>query len=62
MIKELRQLEDLVFKTNNLSIINVTEDKECKEYYGYSFQSKGHKIKFRKAKVTPKKSGQFVTL
>lgn len=58
MIKELKQLEAILSK----SITNLTEDEECTSYFGFNFQLDRLNIKFRKAKTTPTKVGQFVTL
>ncbi|MGG5505805.1 MULTISPECIES: MepB family protein [unclassified Myroides] len=41
---------------------NCTKDLECEEYFGYSCQLANFTIKYRKAKITPKKTGQFVTV
>lgn len=46
----------------NLPITNTQKDLECEEYLGYNFDLGTNKVKFRKAKITPKKIGQFVTL
>ena len=62
MINELQKIETLLFNQIPLKISNIMEDKEAKEYYGYDFQTGKLNIKFRKAKITPKKVGQFVTL
>ena len=62
MIKELSRIEYAVFKILQLNISNVDADLECREYFGYNFMLNNFKIKFRKAKVTPTKNGQFVTL
>jgi hypothetical protein len=62
MIKELSTLEKFIFDTNGSHLVNIHEDKECREYLGYNFQLKSQPIKFRKAKITPKKIGRFVTL
>jgi len=37
------------------------KDAECDEYFGYDFSLNGRNIKFRVAKTTPTKNGQFVT-
>ncbi|MCS4227495.1 MepB family protein [Sphingobacterium sp. BIGb0165] len=58
MIKELKQLGEILSK----NITNLTEDKECAGYFGFNFQLDERNIKFRKAKITPTKVGQFVTL
>lgn len=62
MINELKRIEKLLFATNQLKISNLIEDEESKEYFGYNFQAEKLNFKFRKAKITPKKNGQFVTL
>lgn len=62
IITELKKIENLLFKEVNLKISNVIEDKESQEYFGYNFQTEKLNFKFRKAKITPKKVGQFVTL
>ncbi|KMQ68917.1 hypothetical protein ACM39_06425 [Chryseobacterium sp. FH2] len=41
---------------------DLSKDLECEEYFGYNFKLNQFSIKFRKAKITPKKIGQFVTL
>ena len=62
MIQELNTLEKLIFDANGGGLVNIKEDEECRDYAGYNFQIGSHHVKFRKAKVTPKKIGQFVTL
>lgn len=62
MITELEQLQNSIFSKLNLIISHLQPDSECEEYFGYSFQLNQLSIKFRKAKITPKKIGQFVTL
>lgn len=62
MIKEIEILHHSVFSLLNLQLSDLTKDSECEEYSGYNFKLNQFSIKFRKAKVTPKKTGQFVTL
>lgn len=62
IFEELKLIEDLIFKTNNQKIKALTKDLECEEYFGFNFQIDKLNIKFRKAKITPKKVGLFVTL
>jgi hypothetical protein len=62
MLEEWSTLKKLIFDENGGNLVNIEEDKECREYLGYNFQLGNQQIKFRKAKVTPKKIGQFVTL
>lgn len=62
MITELEQLQNSVFSKLSLIISHLQPDPECEDYFGHSFQINHFNIKFRKAKITPKKIGQFVTL
>ncbi|WP_291066256.1 MULTISPECIES: MepB family protein [unclassified Empedobacter] len=62
MIEIIQQFEYFVLKAMNLSISTLEKDAECDEYVGYNFEVKELSFKFRKAKITPKKVGQFVTL
>lgn len=59
MISEIENVRNI---TNNLSVTNLEKDLECEEYLGYNFNLGNLEVKFRKAKVTPKKVGLFVTL
>lgn len=56
------KLHSLVFSHLNLDISNVHEDLECREYSGFNFLLDQWTVKFRKSKITPTKTGQFVTL
>lgn len=62
MTEIIQKLEDFVLKSMNLSISKLEKDLECDECVGYNFNVNEFSIKFRKAKITPKKVGQFVTL
>ncbi|CAD7813031.1 hypothetical protein CHRY9390_02598 [Chryseobacterium aquaeductus] len=62
MITEFEQLQNSVFSKLNLIISHLQPDSECDEYFGHQFQLNHFNIKFRKAKITPKKIGQFLTL
>lgn len=52
----------LTQKANWLKVSDLTTDGECQEYEGFNFRLENKKLKYRKAKITPKKIGQFVTL
>ena len=58
----LEKLQTLLFSNLGLVISNLHQEQESKEYFGCNFQINSFQIKFRKAKVTPTKVGQFVTL
>jgi hypothetical protein len=62
MIRDLQHLQTSVFSKLHLIISQLQQDSECEEYLGYNFHISHVSIKFRKAKITPKKIGQFVTL
>ncbi len=61
MTEIIQNFEDFVLKSMNLSISKLEKDAESDEYIGYNFNVNEFSIKFRKAKITPKKVGQFVT-
>jgi hypothetical protein len=62
LTETLRKIEAAIFTKNAQHIKNIVEDKECAEYCGLHFQIGELHVKFRRAKITPKKIGQFVTL
>lgn len=62
MQKELQQLKDFFLQHAGMNFIPQAKDLECEEYSGYTCLLDTFTIKFRKAKITPKKIGQFVTV
>lgn len=62
MITELSQLEAQFLKSNQLQISKIEQDLTCIDYLGHDFKIGAASVKFRKAKLTPKKNGLFVTL
>ncbi|QCX52283.1 MepB family protein [Elizabethkingia sp. JS20170427COW] len=62
MNEELKKLESFVLNNTGRCISDVVQDKECEEYFGFNMKIDAWEVKFRKAKITPKKVGQFVTL
>ncbi|UWX61614.1 MepB family protein [Chryseobacterium oranimense] len=58
----LKNVDELIFQPLGLKISNIEEDVESKDYSGCSFTLNQLKIKFRTAKITPTKTGQFVTI
>jgi len=58
---DLSCLEQLVYKPLGLVIKDLKADKESVDYKGAEFTINNHRIKFRVAKITPTKTGQFVT-
>ena len=55
-------VKTLVYDKCDFDISAVRPEKESKEYGACNFQLNGKKIKFRVAKTTPTKSGQFVAI
>ena len=62
MTTSIEKLQNSLFSNLGLSISNLQKEPECEEYFGFNFQLNNFQIKFRKAKITPTKIGQFVTL
>jgi len=57
----LSKINQTLFFPNKVTINNLTEEKESTAYDACRFEINGLKIISRNAKITPKKSGQFVT-
>ncbi|MEJ5104147.1 MepB family protein [Chryseobacterium sp. MYb328] len=58
----LKTIEEQLFQPLGFSCSNVEEELECKEYSGFNLTLNDWKIKFRISKITPTKTGQFVTI
>ncbi|GEN72746.1 MepB family protein [Chryseobacterium lathyri] len=58
----LKNVDELIFQLLGLKLLNVEEDIETQEYSGCSLGLNQLNIKFRTAKITPTKTGQFVTI
>ena len=50
MIKEIAELNNLIFKPLKLNITEVIPDLECEDYFGFNFKVDEYLIKFRKSK------------
>ncbi|PDX97106.1 mep operon protein MepB [Bacillus pseudomycoides] len=57
----IRNLDNIVYKPNNLMITNLKEEKQNSEYARGIFQLNNKTIRFRVSKITPNKIGQFVS-
>lgn len=62
VLSELELIDELVFKPCHFNLKNIKLESESQEYTAHTFQLNEYKILFRKAKITPTKTGQFVTL
>ena len=59
---DIKLIDDLVFKPCNFSLKNIEPETESQEYSAHRFQLDEKKILFRVGKITPTKTGQFVTI
>ena len=59
--KLLKHIESEVYSNCGLEISHIEVEQESKEYQACRFKLNELNIVCRKAKITPKKSGQFVT-
>lgn len=62
MIKVLNRIEEAVFNALELKFTHLVKDAASEQYFGCSFQLGQLRVKFRMAKITPRKTGQFVAL
>lgn len=58
----LQSINELVFKPCNLNLKNIETEPESQEYAAHRFLLKEKQIIFRVAKITPTKTGQFVSI
>lgn len=58
---DLLQIQELC-SNHNLELSLLTKENESDEYSAYRFEIQNKKICYREAKITPTKTGQFVTL
>ncbi len=61
MPKELMHLKKSLFDKLNYKLFDFKLDSESREYDASTLQLNGETIFYRKAKITPTKTGQFVT-
>lgn len=54
--------KQLVYDKCGFTFANAVSEKESSEYDAYTFQLNDINVLFRSAKITPTKTGQFVTL
>jgi hypothetical protein len=59
---DLLTSQKLLYEPSGLSIEHLIKEAESDEYAAYEFTLDNRRIKFRAAKITPTKVGQFVTL
>lgn len=59
---DLLATKEQVYNLNEFTCSQPQTERESSEYGGYIFKLNGLSIRFRAAKITPTKIGQFVTL
>lgn len=59
---DLITAKELVYDNCNFECTEPQPETESQDYDAFDFQINSFKIKFRSAKITPTKTGQFVTL
>lgn len=59
---ELQHIDKYLFQICGLPLTNLLPEKESQAYAAHNFDLGKNKYKYRSAKITPKKAGQFVTL
>ncbi|MFI5205624.1 MAG: MepB family protein [Candidatus Paceibacterales bacterium] len=59
---DLAIAQKLAYEPNGLHCGALIQEPESHDYGACEFKMNGHSIKFRAAKITPTKVGQFVTL
>lgn len=59
---ELKSVKELVYDNCGFELTNLNLSTESLEYGACSFELNKKKIQFRVAKITPLKTGQFVTI
>ena len=59
---DLEIVKELVYKKCGLELTNLKMNAESKEYAACTFELDGRVIEHRTSKITPTKTGQFVTL
>lgn len=59
---DLIEAQKLAYMPSGITSHSFSQERESEEYGAFDFEMKGHRIKFRVGKMTPTKTGQFVTL
>ena len=59
---DLKVVKELVYDKCGFDLTNLKQNLESAEYGACSFELNGNTIQFRISKITPTKTGQFVTI
>lgn len=58
----LNYVNEMIYEPNNLSVKSVQEEKQNSKYGAGKFRISSKTVRFRVAKITPAKEGQFVAI
>lgn len=56
------EAQNSLYESCGLKAPNLIPESESKEYYAHYYELENRRIRFRISKLTPNKSGQFVTI
>lgn len=59
---QIEYLNQLLFQHLQIEVSDVEGEKESQDYFAHTLKLNQQNVKFRKAKITPKKTGQFVAI
>jgi len=59
---QIAHLDEMLFKPSGIYLSQLEAEPESKEYCAHNFKLGTILVKFRRAKITPTKIGQFVTI
>ncbi|MDF3026034.1 MAG: hypothetical protein K0S23_341 [Fluviicola sp.] len=59
---DLKMIKELVYDACGFELTKLTPNKESLEYTACSFELDGRRVEYRTSKITPTKTGQFVTI
>lgn len=59
---QLELINKFVFQVCGIELNNLETELESQEYFAHNFELNNQNVKFRLAKITPTKIGQFVTI
>lgn len=62
MLTELELINKSIFQICGIELENIETEVESQEYFAQTFELNKQMAKFRMAKITPTKTGQFVTI
>ncbi|MEO8236355.1 MAG: MepB family protein [Flavobacterium sp.] len=62
LFSELALINKSIFQVCGIEFENIATESESQDYFAHNFELNKQKVKFRMAKITPTKTGQFVSI